>query len=159
MKLMVCGYGRHGKDTFCELSGLKFESSSYFALHAFIWPAWGIMQNYLTPEKCFEDRHNHRAKWHELIKRYNKDDKARLARAIFSENDIYCGIRCREEFNAAKADKLFDYSIWVDASDRHPPEPKDSCTITPDMCDFVLSNNGTEAEFSGRVYQFMRFIK
>ena len=156
VKLMVCGYGRHGKDTFCERlqeSGFKFCSSSWAACEAVIWPAWGI-KFYANPLDCFNDRHNHRAVWFELIKAFNKNDKTRLARHIYKDHQVYCGIRSNEEFNAVKASKLFDVSIWIDASKRLPPESKDSCTVTPDMCDIVITNNGTIDEFLIKIDEF-----
>ena len=69
MKLMVCGHARHGKDQFCEFMGLVYTSSSMAALDNVIWPAMG--HNYNSKEECFEDRVNHRAKWHRLITEYN----------------------------------------------------------------------------------------
>lgn len=147
---MVCGYGRHGKDTVCEMLGLDFKSSSEVANEAVIWPLWGI-NHYATPEDCFNDRHQHRDWWHRMISKFCTPDKTRLGRIILEICDTYCGIRCRYEFLALKRAGLFDLSIWVDASERHPPEPTSSCTMTRDLCDLVLTNNGSLDDLAAQV--------
>ena len=137
-KLMICGYGRHGKDTLSNLIDPGFRSSSRAAMDAIVWDSWGF-QYYFSKESCYKDRHNHRETWYKIINRYNHNDKARLSKEVFKNGRIYCGMRDKEEFNAAE----FDISIWVDAGKRLPPESSDSCTVTPDMCDHVIDNNGT----------------
>lgn len=141
MKIMVCGYARHGKDQFCEYMGIPFNSSSRVALDKVIWGAIG--HKFADKDECYEQRVDHRSTWYNLIKAYNTPDLTRLCRDIFEENDIYCGIRDREEFLAAKQQRLFDLSIWVDASDRIPPEDSNSCTLTPADCDIIVTNNGS----------------
>lgn len=143
MKLLILGYGRHGKDTVAKLIGenlnLTWTSSSYAALEHAIWPVIG--HRYDTKEQCFADRHNHRREWHELIKHYNTPDKARLAKDILNTSDIYVGMRCIEEFFTSEP--LFDLVIWVDASQRVPPEPEDSCTVTKDLAHIIINNNAS----------------
>lgn len=156
MKLMICGHARHGKDTFCELLGLKFASSSWVALEKVIWPEMGWMYDSL--EECFNDRMNHRAEWHNLITAYNTPDLTRLSRDIFADNDVYCGIRNREEFYAAKEQGLFQFSVWVDASERHPPEDEGSCKLLPSDCDIIISNNGTLDDLKAKADSFKRMI-
>ena len=151
-KLMICGYGRHGKDTVCEMmEPWSFMSSSIFVAEVAVYPELKELYGYTSVLECYEDRHNHRQEWHELIKAYNLNDRARLARELYAAYDIYCGIRCREEFAVAKAKGLFVLSVWIDASERLPPESTDSCTVTKDMCDIVLENNGTLQELEEKV--------
>lgn len=150
MKLLVVGHGRHGKDTFCELSGLPFQSSSEAALDIVIWPYWGCAK-YETKAECFEDRSNHRSTWYNMIKAYNNADKTSLATKILVNSDIYCGMRNREELHACNTIGLFDAIIWVDASDRLPPEPASSMTITRDDCGLFVDNNGPEKDFEAIV--------
>lgn len=142
MKLLVTGYGRHGKDTLCELLGIPFVSSSFFLLDKVIWPLWGH-ERYNSKEDCYKDRINNRKVWFDLITAFNATDKARLTRSILAESDIYCGLRNKEELEAANKESLFDLKIWVDASQRLPKEDDSSCTVTPDMCDLIVDNNGT----------------
>lgn len=148
IKLMILGYARHGKDTVAEIltkeHGLKFVSSSHAAAEKVMVPYFrSIGVEYASLEECYADRVNHRQEWYEQISGYNTPDKARLAREIYSEADIYVGIRSAEEFNAVKAEGLFQYSIWVDRSEHQPPESTASNTITQDMANYVLNNNGT----------------
>lgn len=158
MKLMIVGHGRHGKDTMCEILskiGYSFESSSHFA-SKFIYKELKHKYFYDSPEECYDDRHNHRSEWYDLISAFNADDPARMSRLIFEEYDIYCGNRNKVEFNLAKEQGLFDLSVWVDASKRLPPEDSSSNTITPDMCDIIINNNGTLEEFERRVLKLFQ---
>lgn len=146
MKLMIMGYGRHGKDTACEIlkdkHGLNFESSSLAAAQHAIYPVLKNLIGYRTLEECYNDRHNHRTLWFELIKAFNHHDKARLARLIYHEYDIYAGIRNAEEFFSARSERLFEYAVWVDRSRVLPEETTSSCTVTHGMADYILDNNG-----------------
>jgi len=150
MKLMICGHGRHGKDTVAEhlqgVMGLTFQSSSMFACEEFIFEQLREKYGYATPQECFEDRANHRAEWYDAICEFNLYDKARLSKAIFGKFDMYVGIRNHEELSAAEKQDLFDLSIWVEADTRLPPESVASNTITRDMCDIVVLNNLGEAD-------------
>lgn len=156
MKLMVCGHARHGKDQFCEFMGLAYASSSMVALDKVIWNT--MCGSYHTKAECFEDRVNRRVEWHRLITNYNTPDLTRLARDIFEENDVYCGIRSRKEFHAARRASLFDLSVWIDAGERMPPEGLDSNQMTAADCDIIITNNGTLEEFMVKAVQFARAV-
>lgn len=155
-KIMVCGHARHGKDQLCEYMGLKYTSSSRMAIDKVIWDAIG--HQYDSKAECYEDRVNKRGEWYDLIHAYNTPDKTRLVREIYASNDVYCGLRDREEFLQAKEEGLFDLSIWVDASDRLPPESESSCTILPSDCDIIVHNNGTLAELESKASRLVAFI-
>lgn len=145
---MICGYARHGKDTVADIVkqryGLKHESSSHIAMREFLRTAlyleYGL--SYPSEEACYEDRVNHRDKWFNIISAYNRMDKARLAKLIFRDSDIYVGIRCREEFAAARDFGLFDLSVWVKRPGM-PPEPENSNTLQEQDCDLTLCNGGS----------------
>jgi hypothetical protein len=148
MKLMILGYARHGKDTVAEILrdhvGLKIVSSSYAAAEKVMVPYFASKGvTYASLEECYADRVNHRQDWYEQIKAYNIPDSAKLAREIYAENDVYVGIRNVVEFNAARDEGLFKYSIWVDRSDHVAPESTSSNTMLPSMADYALDNNGT----------------
>lgn len=150
MKIMVMGESRHGKDTVCEILenkfGLTFRSSSDYANEKFLFGLLQPVMGYRDREECFEDRVNLRYVWYKAICQYVKDDKTRLARELFQDYDVYCGCRSKEEFLAAKEEGLFDYAIWVDASDRVGSEigadfHEDAVSVA--LCDFVVDNSGS----------------
>lgn len=145
-KLLVLGYARHGKDTFCDILqetyGYTFVSSSMFCAEHVVRPylqTKGI--TYPSIEACYEDRGNHRSKWFDAIAAYNAHDPARLTKEILAKYDIYAGLRNARELMAAKQQKIPDLIIWIDASKRLPPEPMDSCSVSPHLADVVFDNN------------------
>ena len=144
-KILVIGYGRHGKDTVCsilkEKYRMKFNSSSWFLAKNVIFPQLKDLYNYASVEDCYNDRHNHRKEWYDIIHAYCADDKARLGKEIFQEYDIYCGLRNELEFNAMKQAQIFDYTVWVDRSKHLPPESTESMTLTPAHADYIIDNN------------------
>lgn len=142
-KLIVIGFARHGKDTVCELlahHGYTFKSSSMVAGLEVVYPVLKDKYNYQTFEECFADRMNHRQEWFELISNYNYAEPDRLAKRIFSQADIYCGLRKFEELAVIKR-KTNAIVIWVDASKIMPPESAKSCTIAMKQADIILDNN------------------
>lgn len=163
MKLIITGNARHGKDTVCDILssnyGYKFKSSSDYANEKIIFPALKDIYNYKTLEECFKDRINHRKEWFDLISGYNREDKTTLGREIFDNYDIYCGIRNIQEFQALKNANLFDYSIWVDASERVEAENAFSISIKAIDCDIILNNNGSLLELEQKVDDLINVLK
>lgn len=185
-RIIVMGHGRHGKDTVCELlresHDLRFTSSSLFCAQTVIpeavETAWqehydaeleegkgqtlpqGIPHVQWDAETHFANRHDHRAFWFEAIAAFNEPDPTRLARAIFEENDVYCGLRRQEELNAIKSSEDFEdvVTVWVDASDRLPPEDESSCTVGPCMCDYKIDNNGSLGGLTTQVEELMNVL-
>ncbi len=158
-KLLIVGHGRHGKDTVCEVLqdyGYTFQSSSKFCSELFIFNDLKDKYGYANEEECFEDRHNHRTEWYNMIHNYCKDDLARLGRNLFLENDIYCGLRNKREFFAMQNEQIFDYAIWVDRTDHLPLESKTSMSIEQWMCDYTIDNNGDLARLKLNVDILMR---
>ncbi len=177
-KLLVIGHGRHGKDTVCEMLrdqyGYTFVSSSWFCAEKVVMPYfekrlsdfWSRVTceyenepiRYRTVQECYDDRANHRAEWYTAIREFNTPDATRLGRAIWAEYDIYGGLRSHTEFNALRNSKAFDVCIWVDASDRLPPEDRSSMTLEPWMADYILDNNGTVEDLRRNLDQLMATI-
>ena len=160
-KLLVVGHGRHGKDTVCEMLeayGYTFQSSSKFCSELFIFETLKLKYGYTNEEECYNDRHNHRTEWYNLIHGYCKDDLARLGRNLFEKHDIYCGLRNKREFFAMKNEEIFDYAIWVDRSDHCHLEPASSMTIEQWMCDYTIDNNGDLDRLKLNVRILMRTI-
>lgn len=178
-RILIMGHARHGKDTVAEMLAarydLNFTSSSWFCAERVILPKVHEMwrrhvsaspvpvqvpevPNYKDVSECFEDRSNHRAFWHETIRDYNRPDATRLAREIFQDHNMYVGIRSRAEFNAVRNVGGYEHAIWVDASDRLPPEDKSSISVEPWMADYVVDNNGNLEELKLHVDQLMTRI-
>jgi hypothetical protein len=158
-RIMIIGYGRHGKDTVADILqthyGLTFRGSSEFCAENVIFPVLKDRYGYKTVAECFEDRSNHRKEWYDLISEYCDMDPTRLSREIFDQSDIYCGLRNKREFHAARNAGIFDISIWVDRSDHLPPEDKSSNNLEQWMADFTIDNNGTLDDLIINVRSFM----
>lgn len=153
-KILVLGYGRHGKDEAARILAEKYNfrhvSSSMFCAERVVYPAIlskGVLASefphYSSAAVCYEDRANHRAAWFNLIKAFNYPDLTNLGRAIYEEHDIYVGLRNAAEFHALKNSGVYDLCIWIDRSEHQPPEDRSSCTVEPWMADYVVDNNGT----------------
>lgn len=169
-KLILVGHGRHGKDTVAEMLrdryGFRFCSSSLFCAERVMMPAFSEMGiTYDSAETCFEDRHgfsavgDHRTFWFDRIKEYCNPDKARLARELFEQNDIYVGMRDRRELWATKLAFPGVKVVWVDASDRLPPEQGSSMNIEPWMADFFLDNSGDLSQLELGVKRLMEYLR
>jgi len=146
-KLLVIGHARHGKDTAADmmknLMDLDFTSSSVFVGQEAIWPQWG-QERYSTFKDMFEDRVNYRSTWANLILAYNTPDLSRTATEMLKDNDMYVGMRNKAELLVCKENQVFDYIIWVDASQRLPAEPKTSNQLVVEDADLLIDNNGPE---------------
>ena len=103
----------------------------------------------------FEARGEDRPLWYQAIKWYNAEDKSLLCREIMEEADIYCGLRDAAELNAVYNLGLVDDVIWVDASQRHEPEPASSMTVQPHHATLHLDNNGTIEQLKVAIAQMM----
>lgn len=162
-KLMIMGHGDHGKDTVAEMlrpHGYEFMGSSW-CIAQLIYPvmlAADDKPDYASVEDCYNDRANHRKYWYEWIKWYNTPHPARLAKQIYETSDVYVGVRSEREFIMAQKLQLFDLAIWVDASERVPPELKESCTVEAHMADIIIQNNGTEEELRDKVNRLGRAL-
>ena len=160
-KILILGYGRHGKDTVAEMlhrqHGYRFISSSEFVGREVIWENWGRMR-YPTFEAMFEDRVNWRKQWMEMIALYNTPDKTRTARTMLERGyDLYVGMRRMDELSASR--HLFDYILWVDRS-KHLPAETGSMDITRESAepDHIIDNNGTLGDLEHRVAEFAQSI-
>lgn len=155
---------RHGKDHLAERLrdelGLNFVSSSYFCCELFIYDKLKDAFGYRSIKECYADRHTdqNRKLWYDLICEFNKDDPARLSRAIFNKYDMYVGNRNILEVVAAQKE-MDCFTIWVNAAERCEPESEDSCTVTQEQADIVIYNNGTVEEFDRKITNLCKYIR
>lgn len=83
-----------------------------------------------------------------------------MGRAIFAKYDLYVGNRNAREFHALRNASVFDISIWIDACERlEYREPRTSLTIEPWMCDYVVDNNGTQADLKRNLASLMHGLR
>lgn len=162
MRIIICGHSRHGKDTLAEILklqfGLKFQTSSFTARDEVFTNCKLLQSKYKNPIDAWENRHAHRQEWFDGISRICGHDDTALANKIFSDAEVYCGMRRIEELRACQQRWPEVVAMWVDASDRLPLESDKSNTITKDHCEFTIHNNGTEQEFERKVYRhFIRY--
>lgn len=153
-KILVLGHARHGKDTaaeyLAEKLGLTYAGSSQVCCDSFIFAALKDKYGYATSEECFEDRVNHREEWRQLIADFCAGDKAKLGRLIYESNDIYCGIRAKDECEAVIAE--FDpLVIWINATKRVPKEPKSSMQLEYQEGWTKITNHKTGSEFLAKL--------
>lgn len=158
--IVIIGLGRHGKDTVAEicrdLFGLEFKASSNFCSELFIFEKLKNKYNYENEQKCFNDRHNHRSEWFDLIVDFNEKDKTKLGREIFKQNNIYVGLRNAHELLALKVEGIVDHVVWVDAKKRLGiTENASSNTLEEYNADYVIDNNGTLAELKQNIFHWL----
>lgn len=155
-RLIIIGHGGHGKDevasTLCELLGLRNRNASYLCAEKIMYP---VMTRYSTVEECYADRVNNRQIWRSTLAAYRKNDPARIARMVFEESDIYCGIRGVKELEAAR--EIADYVVWVDASERLPTEP--TCDLRASMADIIINNNGSKQALYDNVCRVAKLLE
>lgn len=160
-KLFILGQGRAGKDFACEILakefGFKHISSSLFVCEKAVYPVLQSKYGYISPEDCYSERHLMRKEWFDLISEYNRADPSRLSTELFQQYDIYCGLRSATELEASR--HLADIVVWIDATDRLGiSESSDSITITKEMADIIIENNGTKEEFEKKIKKFGELI-
>lgn len=154
-KFLIIGHAQHGKDTTAEIMevkyGLTFESSSVAASRIFLYDKLKEKYGYVHPIQCFVDRINHRKEWHDLICEYNLQDKARLAKEIMKNSDMYVGMRSFEEIKECKEQGVFDLVIGV-FDPRKPLEDRSSFNIDVfQEADIIIPNAGSFAQLIKKV--------
>lgn len=145
-KILIVGHARHGKDTAAEYLrdqyAFKCKGSSEICAGFIRKAMQQLGVKYASDHDCYIDRGNHRGFWYQAIKTYCSTNLSAVADLIYATNDIYCGIRNKEELEAVKA-KYNPVIIWVDAGLRVDLESKESMNIeyTDDM--IFVNNDST----------------
>jgi hypothetical protein len=155
VKIMLMGEGDCGKGTLCKFVAVKYgmsaKSSSEHACEIFMFDQLKDKYGYKSPKECHADRRNHRKEWYEGIYAFNKVKLTALGEDLYSKYDIYDGVRHKDEFTAMKDAGLFDISIWIDSSERVDGESQESISVTKDMADIIILNNGSEEEYIAKI--------
>jgi hypothetical protein len=159
--IMLIGYGRAGKGTFCRLAkdyGLYAASSSQMACELGQFDPLADKHGYSSGRDFYPDRHIDRDGCYQAICDYVKGDLPRLGRKIYEGRNIYDGCRDDKELIAIRDEGLFDVSIWIDGGDRIPPEPITSMTVTREHADMIIDNHTDEATYIRRVHNVLRML-
>lgn len=160
--VVILGHAQHGKDTVAELVCKQLDILTYSSasLKAAVYISEAMRYlgtKYGSELECFEDRHNHRAFWGEAIALLVKDDKAKLAREVFEEGPIYCGVRRQDELDAI-VEEFDPLLVWVDAGKRKPLEPTTSMQIQQTQQMIHIDNNRGPKELEEQVLILANFI-
>lgn len=159
MKLLLIWEKRSWKDTLAEIRHqefwLSFQSSSMACCKIFLYDKLKHKYWYSNIQECYEDRHDHREEWFNLINEYHWSDRSRLAREILKESDCYVGMRNQDQFRASR--KLFDLVIWVDSSTRLN-KTTGFVWIQPEQADISISNNWTLKQFTEKATKLWKLL-
>lgn len=163
-KLLIIGYGRHGKDSFAEIlrdeCGFKFMSSSEFVGREILWDNWGCAV-YNSFEEMFEDRANNRVLWMQLISAYNTPDKTKTASTMLFRDgmDMYVGMRRLDELNACRKAGIFDFIVWVQRPNLDPEIGSMDITLENSNPDFIIHNDGSLEDLKQKAIKFAKIIR
>ena len=159
--MVVTGFAGHGKDQFCTFlhkaskGTIRFKDISQLLCQQIIYPLWGHA-HYANEIDCYHDRSANRAVWYTLLEQYSKNDKASIIRQIFLHSDIYCGLRSKEQLEAARRENIVALTVWIDATARTATtESLESCTITAQDADVIITNNGTLEQLESKAVAFL----
>lgn len=142
-KLLIVGYGRHGKDEAGRYLGtitrLKYGGSTS-------WAALPLMAEYLGvhPLVAWEERHNNRQIWKDHCDELRRFRPSRLIETALKGGDIITGVRATVELEDARRRGLVDLVLWI----TRPGFPCDTTVeFGPENCDEALLNVGTLQNF------------
>lgn len=154
-RILILGHARHGKDTLAnylkEMYGYKFLDSSRTACKLFIFERMKERWGYKTEEECYNDRVNYRGAWFAYINDYNKYDKARLAKLIMRESDIYVGMRNIEEVRECKEQGIFDLVIGIYNQNKVEESFKSFNVNIWEECDLILPSGESPDDLKKRL--------
>lgn len=159
MKLAICGPGRAGKDTASKWlachTTLRYTESTSEAAAQLCYSKLADRYGYTSVSEAFEDRHNHRVEWADIIWSYNKPDGITLYCEMLQDGDILNGIRRAAELQALVDRHLIDLVMWIDRD--VPTDP--SLETTSSVADIIIPNNDSIADLYRRLTHFARFSR
>ena len=150
-----CGYGRAGKDTagkyLARVSPLRYAGSMSWHGKAYVAQRLGLCE-----QEAWDTRHDRRQEWKDLLNEFRAGDPTRLVRLTLEHGDIVPGIREPYEIVEGKKEGLLTHTVWV----HNPRVPVDFTTsYGPELCDLVVTNDGTVEEFHGKLLAWFKAAK
>lgn len=163
INVLIIGHSEHGKSdvakALCKHFGWTEGESSYVCKEIVFEELIKRGYNYSTPQEAWEDRRNNKQVWKEIIKDYNSGDLARLTKKIFTDNELYVGLRDGEEFTTAYMSGEFDVIVYVDAWDRKPNFDVNNLDIPRGMADVVIDNNKGLEELKEEIDVLIEYLQ
>jgi hypothetical protein len=155
-RIAISGPGRSGKDCVSEWlrdhTVLRYVAgTSWYAAPLVYERMTDRGFRYATVEDCWNDRHNYRQIWADVIGTYNSGDPARLYRDCIAKQDLLTGVRWRKEKQACEAAGLVKMWLWVE----RPGIPEDpTMEYTASECDLVILNDGALEDLYRKLWVF-----
>jgi hypothetical protein len=161
LNLLVVGHQHHGKSTFSQLAskefGISMRGTSEYAAQ-FMFERLKDEKGYTTVAQCHADRDNNRPAWYDGIREYNLNNPSQLIEDILKQYDGAEGLRHIDEYLLCMEKGLFNFRVFIDASERLPQEPSSSMTLNHSHVDVVLFNNDSEDAFLTRARNLLRLL-
>lgn len=155
-RLLVCGHGRAGKDTACEIlekvTGLKNAGTTSKYLCKFVAAKLGISE-----EEAYARRHESddmRMLWYHTGNEIRNNDPVCLIKEALKNGEITGGIRDMQEVLGAKQTGTVDLIVWIE-NNRVKPDP--TMKFGSKECDVVIENHWSMGEFEERLKRFAKF--
>lgn len=146
MKIAIVGPGRSGKGLgsryLRDISRLRYTGSTSWHAATDVAAVLG-----LTPAEAYARRHEDRETWYRECNRLRQNDPAALARRTLADGDICDGVRDEGEILTIQAEGLVQLTIWISRDVAHDSTLKFGRSVA----DVEIDNNGTVAEFHGRL--------
>jgi dephospho-CoA kinase len=146
--LVIGGSGKTEVGRMLRERGLAFEDTSMLCVKLFVFQKLAEKYGYKTEKDCYDDRASHRQEWFDLINDFNAEDKTALARKVFASNDVYCGLRSKEELQAIREAGLVDIVLWVERG-------SSPSSLTFEDADVVIDNDETLEKLKEKVDQLV----
>lgn len=163
INVLIIGHSEHGKSevakALCQHFGWTEGESSYVCKEIVFAELIKRGYTYATPQEAWEDRRNNKQVWKDIIKDYNKDDLAKLIKKIFSDNEIYVGLRDGEEFTTGYMTGEMDVIVYVDAWIRKPDFDTNNLDIPKGMADVIIDNNGDKEALVENIEDLILYLE
>lgn len=154
-RILFVGWGRSGKDTAAEylsrITTLHYGGSTAWAAKEMVAEVLGV-----HPQTAWDTRHENREQWRQICDDLRAYDQTHLIRLALRTGEIIAGVRAGEELAAAKREKIFSYTVWINRPGT-PPDP--TVGFTEHDCQIVIDNDGTLEQFHEKLRDFARWAE